>query len=311
MTGAISTTPTRNTAIDLMRALCILYIVGFWHLLNYADSLTIDYENGVTYRMTVAALGLFTLISGYLIGRKDIAPDWRGISTFYKTRLLRIYPPYLAAIAAFAAFKIATVPALLKSTVLLSMLFAPAPFTLWFIVMLMSFYVIAPPLIQARSNLGYFSLFCLLIINALLALSLKFDTVDMRILLYFPAFATGIYLAGQPDRLARVIDNIPALGALVGAALLLIFAAMMQYQDRFKPMKIVYTISFASFFMYLFHRPVYKLVTYFYTPETMLGDVLFLMGVCLPLVIALSWTGQTIYDHLTHRLFSTKRAAVT
>ncbi len=30
--------PQRNMAIDFIRAICILYIVGFWHLFNYTEA---------------------------------------------------------------------------------------------------------------------------------------------------------------------------------------------------------------------------------------------------------------------------------
>lgn len=81
----------RDQAIDLMRATCILWIVGFWHLLGYAPSID-GYKNDLTYRLTVVVLGLFVFISGHLIGRARItnaAEVWR----FYRRRMIRIYPP--------------------------------------------------------------------------------------------------------------------------------------------------------------------------------------------------------------------------
>ncbi len=60
----------RKVPIDVMRAVSMLYIVGFWHLLDYTKVVTWHY-NLVTYRLTVAALSLFVLISGFLTGRQD------------------------------------------------------------------------------------------------------------------------------------------------------------------------------------------------------------------------------------------------
>jgi hypothetical protein len=59
----------RYTAIDLLRAGSIIYIVGYWHLLGYVESVH-GYKNDLTYRLTVVVLGLFTLIAGVLAGRR-------------------------------------------------------------------------------------------------------------------------------------------------------------------------------------------------------------------------------------------------
>ena len=57
-----------------MRAVSMLYIVGFWHLLDYTKVAGWHY-NPVTYRLTVGALSLFVLISGFLTGRTG---RWSG-----------------------------------------------------------------------------------------------------------------------------------------------------------------------------------------------------------------------------------------
>lgn len=58
----------RNTGIDVLRGLSMLYIVGFWHLLEYTHA--IQYQNLITHRITWITLGIFFFISGYLIKYK-------------------------------------------------------------------------------------------------------------------------------------------------------------------------------------------------------------------------------------------------
>src|SRR5580704_1333411 len=74
--------PMRKVPIDVMRAVSMLYIVGFWHLLDYTKVVGWHY-NPITYRLTVGALALFVLISGFLTGRKDggLAEAKSGAST--------------------------------------------------------------------------------------------------------------------------------------------------------------------------------------------------------------------------------------
>ena len=330
----MNTPPPRKTearryaALDIMRSACILYIVGFWHLFNYTHALP-GSENAVTYRLTVVVLGLFVLISGFLIGRKDIGPTRAEVLGFYKTRLLRIYPPYLFAILLFAILKIATLTALAKSVVLLSVVIAPAPFTLWFIVMLMNFYILAPFLIQARAKMKKFLLLCGALIAVLLGLNQLLHCLDVRIILYFPAFALGIFLAGRPSLIQTLswpalltgaagslllsgFDTMPVESSLTSLPLatlmpLLVFILMMRHDARIRETRPVTMIAYASFFMYLFHRPVYKLVTYIYLPASDSGQIAFLLCVCLPLAIVLSWSGQKIYDRLVPYLLPLER----
>ena len=54
----------RNIGIDLLRAGSMLYIVGFWHLLEYTRA--IDYQNDLTHRLTWIALAAGHLSCGRL-----------------------------------------------------------------------------------------------------------------------------------------------------------------------------------------------------------------------------------------------------
>jgi peptidoglycan/LPS O-acetylase OafA/YrhL len=152
---------------------------------------------------------------------------------------------------------------------------------------------------------------------------------DMRIAVYFPAFAAGIALAGEPLGKERISPArlIVLLGATVAAIALsladtgriesslmslplalcapvALIVILMRLEGRVPPYKAVSWIAYASFFMYLFHRPVYAVLTHIWMPENPQLRALVLMTVGLALVTGASWLGQTVYDRLSARFIS-------
>jgi peptidoglycan/LPS O-acetylase OafA/YrhL len=139
--------PVRQRGIDWMRSLSILYIVGFWHLLGYEHFID-HYKNAFTGRVLLVVLGLFIFLSGHLAARSSGA-DFRpadGLS-FYRRRLLRIYPPYLLALLWFQASGLLEHGQLVESALLLSALTGNTPRTLWYITVLMVYMALAPALL--------------------------------------------------------------------------------------------------------------------------------------------------------------------
>src|SRR6266436_5604988 len=185
----------RKVPIDVMRAVSMLYIVGFWHLLDYTKAVTWHY-NPVTYRLTVGALSLFVLISGFLTGRKDGGLARGEIRRFYKTRFWSIYLPFVIASGLFLAAGVSDSLALVKGVTLVGMLLAPPPFTLWFVNMIVLFYLIAPLLIGLSGNEVAYIALCTVIVGAMILYQAETGKIDMRLILYFPCFAAGIFLAG-------------------------------------------------------------------------------------------------------------------
>jgi len=194
--GTHATSPMRKVPIDAMRAVSMLYIVGFWHLLDYTKVVTWHY-NPVTYRLTVGALSLFVLISGFLTGRQDGGLARGEIWRFYKTRFWRIYLPFVIASGLFLAAGVSDALALFKGVTLVAMLLAPPPFTLWFVNMIVLFYLIAPLLIGLRGNEAAYVALCTVIVGAMVLYQAETGKIDMRLILYFPCFAAGIFLAAR------------------------------------------------------------------------------------------------------------------
>jgi peptidoglycan/LPS O-acetylase OafA/YrhL len=103
----------RSFAIDLLRVIVIFYVVGFWHLFDYTSAFPL-YENELTTRLTYLFLGVFTLISSYLIGLNR-ASQKKSAFHFYKKKPTRIYPLYFLALGSFYLFGIDNTSTLGKS----------------------------------------------------------------------------------------------------------------------------------------------------------------------------------------------------
>ena len=303
-------------SIEYLRAFSMLYIVGFWHLFNYTNAFPSS-KNLLTDEITNIVLGLFVVISGFLIGQT------RNISTpplqFYKKRLIRIYPLYALAVILFYVYGINNATVSLKSLFFISMYYGPAPLTMWFITMLFLFYLITPLLLNLVAKPVKFLLFILAILSVTLLFLIIFKTVDYRLLLYFPGFCVGIFCAryGINTKIINVwsalvlffvglilvfiksdswifshLKEIP----LILSSSYLILAFSYRFEDGFTKVKIVSLLSYSSFAMYLFHRPIYVSLTGLYFPESQLFQVLYLTTICLPIVAFFSWGIQKIYD---------------
>ena len=313
----------RKVPIDVMRAVSMLYIVGFWHLLDYTKVVRWHY-NPVTYRLTVGVLSLFVLISGFLTGRKDGGLARGEIWRFYKARFWRIYLPFVIASGLFLAAGMSDTLALVKGVTLVAMLLAPPPFTLWFVSMIVLFYLIAPLLIGLRgSEVAYIAL-CTVIVGAMILYQAETGRIDMRLILYFPCFAAGIFLAAGslPSstlsliglQLLAALSLVPTLAtpsgkletdpwaapwALFGS--IAVFVVVMRAGRNLKPPAILTQLSEASFFMYLLHRPLYLWMQIVWFPSTEKEQVPYLLFVCLPIIGIVAWLCQRAYTGFLQR----------
>lgn len=316
---------SRNHAIDWLRAWSVLYIVGYWHLFNYVLNFP-QYANIYTTYLTYIVLGIFTLTSGYLLATRSLHLNFYEVKTFYYRRLIRIYPLYFLALIAFLFTGLANSKTVLKGMLLTSMLQPPAPPTLWFITMIMLFYVIAPVLISYTEQLIAYLIWCGIIIISLISIHVFIQPIDLRILMYFPAFAAGIIIArnqllhymlnkyrwllalllmpafwlfttGKDNTLYGIAALIPSI--VVGSLAFLVYAE--QYLgNRYNA--IIAVISYASFCMYLFHRIVYKYLVMLYFPQELLLQIAYLLIFGVGISFIISYMIQKYYDDSIVRL---------
>jgi peptidoglycan/LPS O-acetylase OafA/YrhL len=318
----------RNQAIDLLRALSILWIVGYWHLLGYAPAVD-GYKNGLTHRLTVVVLGLFVLIAGHLIGRSGIR-NGADILAFYRRRLIRIYPPYVLALLLFALCGLLKAGQFLPAALLVSSFGDNPPHTLWYIAMLVVFYLLAPFLLLLRERLGRGIGAGIAAAAVLIGLSTVLwqlvPQVDPRLFLYFPPFVVGLLVSSQlePERLspwglllvlalgvAGALESLVHVGSqldndMIGSVLatlvpLALLVLVQRWLPRLRLWAPLMAVSTASYFMYLFHRPIFHWLSPLgkaLLPAGPVPEVAWLMGFCLPVIVVVAWLGQRAYDTL-------------
>ena len=320
----------RNLGIDLLRSLSILYIVGFWHLLDYTKAIP-HYENIISYRITWIVLGTFVLISGYFLGGKNFSRN--ALFAFYKKRLIKIYPPYFVAVLFFSIFGLSDTITSLKAIFGVSMFVRPAPPTLWFITMLLFFYLITPIIVFLadqgifRYLFSYIFLFCCLLGYEYLSKALfHYYYLDIRVAVYLAPFMVGVYMARNNIKKNRI----KSILSMVGMAAF-ILSCYFNYESRgynlllsipiitifpllmllfFKQLNLtsltaqrtIFFLSTASYFMYLFHRPFYIVIKKIYFPTDTVYQLIFLLIICLPIIIASSFFMQVAYNNVLKSL---------
>lgn len=310
----------RNNAIDLLRVICIVYIVGYWHLIPYTAWLP-GYANNITEAIKDIALGTFVFSSGLLLARRDVQLRLGDFLGFYQRRVARIYPLYLFALLVFGLAGLASAPVLLKAALLVSMFAPPAPPTLWFIAMIMFFYLLAPLLIWAAHRPARFLILCGGILAGCLAYHHLIRPMDSRLFLFLPSFALGIYVqrvtvahrfmhARRVYLLAALIPaywlGLPAGNgfdlevSLLRAPLVLLGAALcVAYAERLGGhlhSPFILKLSYASFGVYLFHRPIFELAKSLYFPTDGFDQALYLLLIAVPISFVVAYWAQKAYD---------------
>lgn len=309
-------------SLDVLRVGAMLYIVGFWHLMNYAVAGDF-YRNEVTTRVTVVLLATFTMLSGYLLGLKPVEPTRASIGSFYRRRMLRIYPPLVMAVLCFVWIGLTPWPTAVRTILLVGEIVGPPPLTLWYVAMLALFYLITPALsLGSPVHRALVATGVMLLLAALAGWGGL--ATDPRIALYFPSFAIGLAVGREPvsprwalfasaglGLLAIVLtlgQPVPALeftllsapmATLLALALLLL---VLRLADRVPASRPLAALGTASFFMYLLHRPIYQALAPFIPFGDPVGRTATLVLVALPIVAVASWAGQKAYDALLVRL---------
>jgi peptidoglycan/LPS O-acetylase OafA/YrhL len=202
-------------AFDFLRALAILMIIPA-HLSNFLFS---TYSKLGLYAfdpyLANMGLGLFIFMSGYLLYYHNNSIDsFKDIISFYKKRLLRIFPLYWAALATFTIVFFVFAPKLNSGFVFpnaenvfsfsnilmhalgLQILLAPAyvspMLTLYFIGLIIIFYIIYPFIIMlSKDSKGLLIISSIIFLGTLL-LSKTLNIIEHRFFMFFPVFILGI-----------------------------------------------------------------------------------------------------------------------
>lgn len=330
--------PDRILELDLMRVWSIVAIVVI-HALSYVYP--DGYAGGVLAAVvrpgTYVALGALFFASGFGVSLTSPAiSTWTGVGVFMRRRLGRIYPLYLVAVTIFLAawvrplspWNVAAHLAMVQMWLVPYV--GPTAQTLWFVSVLVLMYV-AFVTVRFRSASTVATVVRSALVFAVLAgLHFALDVGDVRFLLYYPAFSLGV-AAAMDERLLAAVKRPPvrlsalavvaassalldldATGetpvmraivvALTIAAVPLVWWVAEGWLRRSSKRRFLQQGVYASFGLYLFHRPVLATVSSL-LPETSLVTRYVALAVgAVALAWVVGWVLQTGYDAAARRV---------
>ena len=232
--------------IDVIKCICIIWLVGLWHMSNYtsyegvfAHYILNDYGSC----LTKTSLHLFTFFTGFFTN-VYFSTSNHNSAGFYIHKLKKTY--ILFALSAITLYftpnpwnggRWMTFSQLVYSLFGLGIIYpTPAPNTLWYMDMIVLFYIITP-LLLSSSLLKRISKAIIVFIMAGLCLKLSGGAIfDGRFFWYFPTFILGLFC---PTIITDHILSISTSPSKLG---------------RCNILKLICHISESCIVVYLFHR---------------------------------------------------------
>lgn len=295
--------------LDTARAICMLYIVGFWHMQEYTEY---DFYTPMTYALARGILSTFVFISAYLHGQKSIH-SFYDVWMLCKNRLIRIYPLFFFASTTLYLFGIIiNADQYFKTLLGITLLVPPAPPTVWFINMLFIFEIIAIP-VTIVNKFRWKCVVCVSIVGMIFLLKYFFDGIDDRILIYCPIYCMGLLKANGRKISEKVNFCILLMGVVVFmclhyfseihlllniltslACVCIVLEIGKLCKNHEQLTKILSWISYTSMCAFFFHRQIIR-VFYKYIGAFPIWMALI---VVLPVVIIMSYYIQKAYNSI-------------
>jgi len=315
---------------DFLRAVAIL-ILMFHHseayglsLFGYSLEVLNPYLEGIL-------LGIFFFISGYFAER-SFQKHTQGSVSFFFSRMLRIYPPYLLTVFLYKfvlgiSFKQRDLLIYLAGA---HFIFAPnyakPVITIWYIGAIILFYLIFGILLANLRATKPLVVVSALVFAAAYILNAQTGLLDERFFKYFIVFLAGILFA-RPQYFQSWLSAEKAWLKAAFAALatftfsltlnfsstspsyilgvvffilswvILLFTLATKVKSPFL-LKLAGVISYASYFVYLLHRPLWTWLAGIFSVETGRDLILFRMFPASIAAFILSYYLQYGYDRL-------------
>lgn len=313
---------------DIARALCVLWIVGVWHIPQYLHSEEINENIDKFGLVTYSVLACFTFISGFFLGKKKLSPI-----QFYKNRLKRLFVPLLLSSVILLSFFgwYDSFTNFIFSVTGLACFIGPMPRTLWYFSMLIIFYILTPMLLYKAEGKPVAIIARALVVYMIYCILYKIGFCDKRILLYFPFYVAGmcltmsnvislvtnkvynvvcicimaliICITGDYESGVKSYWELILLGGkiLLGTYLLLTAAYYMEKCLHPKLNHFFSLVAYASMFAYLFHREGYGIILLYeeVTSSQLPNIVVPIMTVC---IFVVSYLMQYLYDNLLKKM---------
>lgn len=334
-------THSRVLEFDVLRAIAILLLLlhhgGIYNFSIWGYSL----QNLQPY-VQLFLLGSFFFLSGYLFSH---SLEKNGAKAFWVDKFKRIVVPYWITLIIFIlVLDVTTDPVdllihVFGSQMVLSPRFTTPVLTLWYIGLTLTYYLVFGLLLKWSRKPWLLAGAALLVFWGTAFLRLEYGLFARRFFYYFFVFGAGILIARMNwldrlvtprfwllDRLLLFILSILVLDPLksqvgTGVSLPLVFAityfslsaillTLSMLRLIVRP-SLVYElfamISYASFFVYLLHRPIWQLLvgSGMSMPKQTLSFYLILIGCYI--VIPVAFILQKSYDRILDWAFKDRR----
>lgn len=321
---------TRNVNIDIVRALCAIEIIAFWHLIDYLPESYALAGLGRTIgeELTYISLGGFSFISGYCLSKYACGTLGESLK-FYKRRLIRFYPLFLLSALSFLAAKyifghgwfmsnwqfVGTITGVAS-------FFPPVPMTLWYFSMIMLFYLVTPFILHWPKTV-HKAVAGLLIMGLFIGIN-AFHKADYTLFLYYPFYLAGLlYPSGAVAKvekhglpftigsllvlvavtLSGITDSGVAKMALnyltIIAGITFLFAVSSFLAKSAGISRFLGYVSYASMVAYLFHRQFYHIARILFGSGADKSVSIFTAVMTAVFIFAVSYGIQYIYDKIT------------
>jgi len=324
---------SRLAYFDVARALCMLWVVGFWHAMGYWTSPYDRIEGSdLGQIITWGILAGFTFFSGYFLRHKTVN-TLDDIKSFYKARFFKFYilyaisclTLYFAGIILSASGKgqiwFSSPSSLVYSLIGLGTYLGVAPATLWYMTMLMSFYFITPVFLFLNQKHRFYFI---VLLNSFLLLATSIFEIDVRNIMYFPFYCFGLF---SLDFNKLVEKHLPAktLGCLFlfGISAVIQLHTSSQFNNWFysscfffilsiilvsriietwlpQVVSLLVKVSYGSMAAFLFHRQVYGVLKIL-LKDSGISPVTTSL-IFLPTIFILSFYVQQGYDFIINKL---------
>lgn len=311
----------RNKTIDIIRGCCMFYVVGICHLSQYLGKSYYLYNNIYGNSIAWSCLGAFSLISGYLIGKKYNCNTFKDALVFYKRRLVRFYPLFFIASIALLIIGFNDPLQTFYALVGMAPFVSHKPLTLWYISMIMLFYLVSPIITVQPAKRRLVR--CMLVFLTVIVCRF-FIYVDLRFLFNLLFYLVGISAACIPFNKAlegkKYIYGVLALYILLFINLdlvshsivkrlvdivgVFVIVGLAKLMGNIIPNKnkIIFFLSYVSMSAYLFHRLTYWICLQIFSPHATAEMALYLIFIALPVGFAFAYYVQKLYDKLVSHL---------
>lgn len=318
----------RNITFDILRALCVIEIVCFWHIIDYLPITRTPIEQILGSKITMGCLSCFTFMSSYFLQKYSIY-KLKDAFAFYKKRITRFFILlFLSATSLYVAGVVVGQPffstiqylGLLTGT---SIFFEPYPPTLWYFGMIIMFYLLTPLVLffKSKHKRLIVSFIILLSFYGIEAIGVK---IDSRLFIYMPVYLIGLitpmkfpeyctsHLVGIISFFLWTLSLLyeplqPFVYDLCQAMLFIAFMTNFSHiLSSTSCSRLLCDVSYSSMVAYLFHRHFYLVFVFLFNVGTGVslreGNIPFsFMYLLIPIIFTVSYYIQKIYDYLSNK----------